>query len=76
MLFKFKPLQGIQFYFFCATTGGGGRGMRLAKERDEFVKLLQQALSEAATAFGNDGVYLEKCIQNPRHNEFQVFIYI
>ncbi|KAI3498028.1 hypothetical protein L1887_33728 [Cichorium endivia] len=55
-----------------ATAGGGGRGMRLAKERDEFVKLLQQAQSEAAAAFGNDGVYLEKYIQNPRHIEFQV----
>ncbi|KAM0055349.1 putative ligase [Helianthus debilis subsp. tardiflorus] len=51
-----------------ATAGGGGRGMRLAKERDEFVKLLQ---SEAAAAFGNDGVYSEKCILNPRHIEFQ-----
>ncbi|KAG6429387.1 hypothetical protein SASPL_107437 [Salvia splendens] len=51
---------------------GGGRGMRLAKERDEFVKLMQQAKSEAAAAFGNDGVYLEKYIQNPRHIEFQV----
>ncbi|XP_042056563.1 biotin carboxylase 2, chloroplastic-like [Salvia splendens] len=55
-----------------ATAGGGGRGMRLAKERDEFVKLMQQAKSEAAAAFGNDGVYLEKYIQNPRHIEFQV----
>ncbi|PIN15183.1 Acetyl-CoA carboxylase [Handroanthus impetiginosus] len=55
-----------------ATAGGGGRGMRLAKERDEFVKLLQQAKTEAAAAFGNDGVYLEKYIQNPRHIEFQV----
>ncbi|CAL5431879.1 unnamed protein product [Camellia sinensis] len=54
-----------------ATAGGGGRGMRLAKEPDEFVKLLQQAKSEAAAAFGNDGVYLEKYIQNPRHIEFQ-----
>ncbi|KAG6396838.1 hypothetical protein SASPL_142995 [Salvia splendens] len=43
-----------------------------AKEPDEFVKLLQQAKSEAAAAFGNDGVYLEKYIQNPRHIEFQV----
>ncbi|MFS7999312.1 putative biotin carboxylase [Helianthus anomalus] len=50
--------------------------MPLAKEHDEFVKLLKQAQSEAAAAFGNDGVYLEKCIQNPRHNEIQVFIYI
>ncbi|KAF8400164.1 hypothetical protein HHK36_013460 [Tetracentron sinense] len=55
-----------------ATAGGGGRGMRLAKAPGEFVKLLQQAKSEAAAAFGNDGVYLEKCIQNPRHIEFQV----
>ncbi|EPS72471.1 hypothetical protein M569_02284, partial [Genlisea aurea] len=55
-----------------ATAGGGGRGMRLAKEPDEFLKLLQQAKSEAAAAFGNDGVYLEKYIQNPRHIEFQV----
>ncbi|KVH97571.1 Acetyl-CoA carboxylase, biotin carboxylase [Cynara cardunculus var. scolymus] len=58
-----------------ATAGGGGRGMRLAKERDEFVKLLQQAKSEAAAAFGNDGVYLEKYIQNPRHIEFQVIFF-
>lgn len=55
-----------------ATAGGGGRGMRLAREPDEFVKLLQQAKSEAAAAFGNDGVYLEKFVQNPRHIEFQV----
>ncbi|KAL0794608.1 hypothetical protein Bca101_065985 [Brassica carinata] len=54
-----------------ATAGGGGRGMRLANEPSEFVKLLQQAKSEAAAAFGNDGVYLEKYVQNPRHIEFQ-----
>eukprot|EP00271_Cylindrocystis_brebissonii_P018034 TRINITY_DN493_c0_g1_i2.p1 TRINITY_DN493_c0_g1~~TRINITY_DN493_c0_g1_i2.p1 ORF type:complete len:605 (-),score=85.57 TRINITY_DN493_c0_g1_i2:557-2185(-) len=55
-----------------ATAGGGGRGMRLATERSEFVKLLQQAKSEAGAAFGNDGVYLEKYVVNPRHIEFQV----
>lgn len=37
-----------------------------------FITLLQQAKSEAAAAFGNDGVYLEKYVQNPRHIEFQV----
>ncbi|GAB2223189.1 hypothetical protein Droror1_Dr00017327 [Drosera rotundifolia] len=47
-------------------------GMRLAKEPDEFVKLLQQTKIEAAAAFGNDGVYLEKFIQNSRHIKFQV----
>lgn len=46
--------------------------MRLAQHADEFVKLLQQARSEAGAAFGNDGVYLEKCVINPRHIEFQV----
>lgn len=55
-----------------ATAGGGGRGMRLANHPDEFVKLLLQAKSEAGAAFGNDGVYLEKAIINPRHIEFQV----
>eukprot|EP00850_Spirogloea_muscicola_P002441 SM000009S23570 [mRNA] locus=s9:805186:809977:+ [translate_table: standard] len=55
-----------------ATAGGGGRGMRLAKEPGEFVKLLQAAKSEAGAAFGNDGVYLEKAIINPRHIEFQI----
>lgn len=55
-----------------ATAGGGGRGMRLANEPGEFVKLLQQAKSEAGAAFGNDGVYLEKYIKNPRHIEFQI----
>ncbi|CAN6462287.1 unnamed protein product [Victoria cruziana] len=63
--------HGLNFIGPNATAGGGGRGMRLANEPEEFVKLLQQAKSEAAAAFGNDGVYLEKYIKNPRHIEFQ-----
>ncbi|GJP32423.1 hypothetical protein CLOM_g17014, partial [Closterium sp. NIES-68] len=55
-----------------ATAGGGGRGMRLVLDRADFVKLYQQARSEAGAAFGNDGVYLEKAIIRPRHVEFQV----
>ncbi|KAL5563664.1 hypothetical protein UlMin_033411 [Ulmus minor] len=55
-----------------AKVGGGGWVKHLAKEPDEFVKLLQQAKSDAAAAFGKDGVYLEKYVQNPRHIEFLV----
>ncbi|XP_063940082.1 biotin carboxylase 1, chloroplastic-like [Daucus carota subsp. sativus] len=59
-----------------ATAGGGGRGMRLAKERDKFRKLLQAVESEASAAFGNDGVYLEKYIHNPMHIEVQNTLHI
>ncbi|KAL5538603.1 hypothetical protein UlMin_045291 [Ulmus minor] len=55
-----------------AKVGGGGWVKRLAKEPDDFVKLLQQAKSDGAAAFGKDGVYLEKYVQNPRHIEFLV----
>ena len=46
--------------------------MRLAKHRDEFLNLLRQAQQEADAAFGNNKVYLERYVQNPRHIEFQV----
>ena len=55
-----------------ATAGGGGRGMRLAMEEGEFMKLLQQAQQEADAAFGNPDMYLERFVNNPRHIEFQV----
>lgn len=55
-----------------ATAGGGGKGMRLVLERSDFLRLFQQARSEAGAAFGNDAVYLEKAIIRPRHVEFQV----
>ncbi|KAL3140043.1 Chromatin assembly factor 1 subunit, variant 2 [Trebouxia sp. C0009 RCD-2024] len=55
-----------------ATAGGGGRGMRLAMEEGEFMRLLQQAQQEADAAFGNPDMYLERYVKNPRHIEFQV----
>merc|ERR1711985_35598 len=55
-----------------ATAGGGGRGMRLATNKEEFLPLMKQAQSEAKAAFGNGDVYIERFVQNPRHIEFQV----
>jgi acetyl-CoA carboxylase, biotin carboxylase subunit len=55
-----------------ATAGGGGRGMRLVRSEDEFVKLFLAARGEAEAAFGNGGVYMEKFIERPRHIEFQI----
>ena len=55
-----------------ATAGGGGRGMRLAHHREEYLSLLRAATQEALGAFGNGAVYLERYVQNPRHIEFQV----
>ena len=56
-----------------ATAGGGGRGMRLVQDMDEFKSALVTARSEAANAFGSDELILEKAIIYPRHVEIQVF---
>ncbi|MGC6522756.1 MAG: acetyl/propionyl/methylcrotonyl-CoA carboxylase subunit alpha [Candidatus Micropelagos thuwalensis] len=56
-----------------ATAGGGGRGMRLVQDMDEFKSSLVTARSEAANAFGSDELILEKAIIYPRHVEIQVF---
>ncbi len=56
-----------------ASAGGGGKGMRIADKPDTFEKQLKAAQVEAQAAFGNGGVYLEKCILKPRHVEIQVF---
>jgi acetyl-CoA carboxylase biotin carboxylase subunit len=56
-----------------ASAGGGGKGMRIARDRDSFAKLVQQAQTEAQAAFDDPGVYLERMIERPRHVEFQVF---
>jgi len=55
-----------------AVAGGGGRGIRMAKNRDELLKGLRAARSEARTTFGNPDIYLEKAITRPRHVEVQV----
>lgn len=55
-----------------ASAGGGGRGMRVVRSADELAGMLAQAQSEAAAAFSNGDVYLEKFIEAPRHIEFQV----
>jgi acetyl-CoA carboxylase, biotin carboxylase subunit len=55
-----------------ASAGGGGRGMRLVHNDISFRNAYQSAKAEAMGAFGNDEVYLEKFIQNPRHVEVQV----
>ncbi|MFF2754357.1 acetyl-CoA carboxylase biotin carboxylase subunit [Psychrobacillus sp. NPDC058041] len=55
-----------------ATAGGGGKGIRVARDEEELVKGIQITQKEAAAAFGNPGVYLEKFIEEFRHVEIQV----
>ncbi|WP_456313526.1 acetyl-CoA carboxylase biotin carboxylase subunit [Pseudomonas shirazensis] len=55
-----------------ATAGGGGKGMRAVWKEDELLKAWESARQEAAAAFGNDGMYMEKLIEEPRHIEIQV----
>jgi len=55
-----------------ATAGGGGRGMRVVRTAEELPGLFQAASSEAANAFGNGSLYMEKFIERPRHIEFQI----
>ena len=55
-----------------AVAGGGGRGMRICRNAEELPGLYQQASQEAANAFGNGDMYMEKFIERPRHIEFQV----
>jgi len=55
-----------------ASAGGGGKGMRIVKSEEEFESQLQKAQQEAAAAFGNDAMYLEKFVEEPRHVEIQI----
>ena len=55
-----------------AAAGGGGKGMRVSNDPDDFLRAFQLAKSEALSAFGNGDVYVEKYLARPRHVEFQI----
>ena len=55
-----------------ATAGGGGKGMRVVKTEEELEPAWDSARKEAAASFGNDGMYMEKFIEDPRHIEIQI----
>ena len=55
-----------------ATAGGGGKGMRIVWSAEEFEVNWDNARNEARISFGNDGIYIEKYIEEPRHIEFQI----
>ena len=55
-----------------ATAGGGGKGMRIVWKEDELQGAWDSAKQESAAAFGNDGLYMEKYIEEPRHIEIQI----
>ncbi|MCY2686471.1 acetyl-CoA carboxylase biotin carboxylase subunit [Salinimicrobium sp. TH3] len=55
-----------------ATAGGGGKGMRAVWKKEDLKKAWESARQEAGAAFGNDGMYMEKLIEEPRHIEIQI----
>lgn len=55
-----------------ASSGGGGRGMRIVHSEEEFTEKFNMARSESASAFNDDSMYVEKFIEEPRHIEFQI----
>jgi acetyl-CoA carboxylase, biotin carboxylase subunit len=55
-----------------ATAGGGGKGMRIVFSEDEVEKAYESAKQEAAASFKNDGIYMEKFVEEPRHIEIQI----
>lgn len=67
----FAKKHGFPF-IIKASLGGGGRGMRIVRSADELQESYSRAKSEAKSAFGNDEVYVEKFIENPKHIEVQI----
>lgn len=55
-----------------ASAGGGGRGIRIVREEKDLISSFRNAKSEAKAAFGDDSMYMEKFIEEPRHVEFQI----
>lgn len=68
---KFANQSGFPF-IIKASLGGGGRGMRIVRSQEELREAYDRAKSEAKSAFGNDEVYVEKFIENPKHIEVQI----
>lgn len=56
-----------------ASAGGGGKGMRIVENNEEFEEQMDRAVSEATSAFGDGSVFIEKYVTQPRHIEFQIF---
>ena len=69
-----KEANGIGYpVIIKAASGGGGRGMKVANSNKELSEAFSSARSEAKAAFGDDTVYIEKYLKNPRHIEVQIF---
>ena len=68
---KFAREEGFPI-MLKAVNGGGGRGMRMVNRMVDLREAYDRAKSEAKLAFGNDEIYLEKCIVNPKHIEVQI----
>lgn len=68
-----KIAKGIGYpVIIKATAGGGGKGMRVIWKEEDFESNWNMAKNESKAAFGNDGMYMEKFIEEPRHIEFQI----
>ena len=68
-----KEAKGIGYpVILKATAGGGGKGMRIVWKAEELESAWNMARNEAKASFANDGMYMEKFIEEPRHIEFQI----